>query len=72
MDEILEDPEIIAQLDWLWSNNLGAHSEAANVVELSQQVDKGCVNEELKPIARYFSEKSFLSGLHLAFKILSF
>ena len=51
--KVEEDPETIAQLDWLWSNS----SEAAgrSLVELSQQVDRaGCVKEELKkPIEKY-------------------
>ena len=50
IEELLEDPEVIAQLDWLWSNKMV--NDTRSVVELSQQVDKGCVKEELKPIER--------------------
>ena len=52
LEEILSDPETIAQLDWLWSSNV--NNTRSTVVEISQQVDKGCVKEELKPIERYF------------------
>merc|ERR1712209_6691 len=54
IEELLEDPEVIAQLDWLWSNKMV--NDTRSVVELSQQVDKGCVKEELKPIERYARE----------------
>ena len=55
LEEILGDPETIAQLDWLWSNKISANvnNTRSTVVEISQQVDKGCVKEELKPIERY-------------------
>ena len=60
LEEILEDPEVLAQLDWLWSNKMEKMTEedsghAGNtgcLAELSQQVDKGCVKEELKPIEK--------------------
>ena len=54
LEEILEDPEVIAQLDWLWSNKISSavNDTRSTVVEISQQVDKGCVKDELKPIQR--------------------
>jgi hypothetical protein len=57
LEVLMEDPEAIAQLDWLWSNRLNStKSETGpSLVELSQQVDKGCVKEDsniLKPIER--------------------
>ena len=53
MEDILEDPEAIAQLYLLWTNKISNNSESArNLVELSQQIDKGCVKEERKPIYR--------------------
>ena len=54
LEEILEDPEVIAQLDWLWSNKISnaVNDTRSTVVEISQQVDKGCVKDELKPIQR--------------------
>ena len=61
LEEILGDPETIAQLDWLWSNKISANvnNTRSTVVEISQQVDKGCVKEELKPIERYVEPWSF-------------
>ena len=56
LDEILEDPEVLAQLDWLWSNRFANETDSGRptgcLVELSKQVDKGCVKEELKPIEK--------------------
>lgn len=49
LEEILADPEVIAQLDWLWSNKI---NNETSIVELSRQVDKGCVEDELKPIQK--------------------
>ena len=53
MEDILEDPEAIAQLYLLWTNKISNNSESGrNLVELSQQIDKGYVKEERKPIYR--------------------
>ena len=52
LEEILEDPEVIAQLDWLWSNKINSSEPGRSVVELSQEVDQGCVKDEPKPIER--------------------
>ena len=56
LEEILEDPEVLAQLDWLWSNRFANETDSGRptgcLVELSKQVDKGCVKEELKPIEK--------------------
>ena len=63
MEDILEDPEAIAQLYLLWTNKISNNSESGrNLVELSQQIDKGCVKEERKSIYRY------ITFLHYLFK----
>ena len=74
LEEILGDPETIAQLDWLWSNKISANvnNTRSTVVEISQQVDKGCVKEELKPIERYvelWSSSIWSRCLHISFQV---
>lgn len=50
LEEILDDPEVLAQLDWLWSSNIQA---GQSITDLSKQVDKGCdADEDLKPIKK--------------------
>lgn len=56
MEEILGDPETIAQLDWLWSSKHEDNkSKGETVVELSQQLDTDCMDvpNKQKPIERY-------------------
>lgn len=53
IEDILEDSEAIAQLDWLWTNKIRNNLDGGrNLVELSQQVDKGCLKDDRKPIFR--------------------
>ena len=51
LEEILDDPEL-----WRWDPNRYASEKDSGgggcLVELSKQVDKGCVREELKPIEK--------------------
>ena len=53
LEEIMEDTELVAQLDWLWSNKIKTSTEdGQSIVELSEEVDQGCVKDEPKPIER--------------------